>query len=178
MTFGPFIVLALHLNYFMTIIYLSYLPYIILSFSSVVSSSSEVALVFHECYSHVFFLFSCAWLLLIVTPPSMWQVFPDIPPWLSAPTSWLCKHLCALCSWLFYFVPHDPSYVNGLAPCFFSVTLPSLWPVYLLLQLTMSRTRSHLTHALHVLCLSISPYLRSAGSSFAWIILFTPLHDS
>ena len=50
-----FILLPLHLKYFMMIFYLSYLPYIRLSFSSVVTSSSEVSLLVHECPSPAFF---------------------------------------------------------------------------------------------------------------------------
>ena len=52
---GPLIVLPLHLKYFMMIFYLSYLPYIRLNFSSVVSSSSEVSLLVHECPCLAFF---------------------------------------------------------------------------------------------------------------------------
>ena len=55
MNIGPFIVLPLHLKYFMMIFYLSYLPYIRLSFSLVVTSSSEVSLLVHECPSPAFF---------------------------------------------------------------------------------------------------------------------------
>ena len=119
----------------------------------------------------IFFLFSRSWLVLIVTPNSMWQVFPDLPLWLSAPTPWLCKRPCTSCAWLFCFVPRDTYSMNGIAPCFFSRNLPPLWPTYLLLWVV------HLSHALRVLPMSGSPYSHSAGSSIAWLTFLTPLHD-